>query len=185
PDTGGDGWSGLAGLALELLAGASWMTVSGSLPVGAPADGYARLIEAAAATGVPAALDSRDEALALGVAARPRVVKVNTEEAGTLLGRGIRSLDDARDSALRILGQAGGDDGRIAIVTRGAEGAVVATGGPEVLHGRLYERGPYPVGSGDAFLAGFVTVLDAGGPVREALRLALGAGTANAEIPGA
>jgi sugar/nucleoside kinase (ribokinase family) len=74
---------------------------------------------------------------------------------------------------------------RIAIVTRGAEGAVVATGSGEVLRGRLYARGRYPVGSGDAFLAGFVTALHSGGSLPDALCLALGAGTANAELPGA
>ena len=55
----------------------------------------------------------------------------------------------------------------------------------EVRRGRLYERGRYPVGSGDAFLAGFVTAARSGGSLREALGVALGAGAANAEMPGA
>ena len=46
-------------------------------------------------------------------------------------------------------------------------------------------RGPYPVGSGDAFLAGLVVALDGGAGWPEALRAALGAGAANAERPGA
>jgi fructose-1-phosphate kinase PfkB-like protein len=41
------------------------------------------------------------------------------------------------------------------------------------------------VGSGDAFLAGLVTGLDRGESWDGALRLALGAATANAELPGA
>ena len=48
----------------------------------------------------------------------------------------------------------------------------------------LYVRGRYPVGSGDAFLAGLVTGLDRGGDWDAALATALGAATANAEIPG-
>jgi sugar/nucleoside kinase (ribokinase family) len=54
-----------------------------------------------------------------------------------------------------------------------------------VLRARLYERGPYPVGSGDAFLAGLVTALERGDEWDAALRLALGAAAANAELPGA
>jgi fructose-1-phosphate kinase PfkB-like protein len=118
------------------------------------------------------------------VKAGPHLVKVNAEEGAALLGRDIATLDDARDGAIEILRMTGGD-GRIAIVTIGAEGAVVATGAEEILRGRLYTKGPYPVGSGDAFLAGFVTALDAGESPRQALCLALGAGTANAETPGA
>ena len=41
------------------------------------------------------------------------------------------------------------------------------------------------MGSGDAFLAGFVTATQLGSPLRDALCLALGAGAANAEMPGA
>jgi fructose-1-phosphate kinase PfkB-like protein len=53
------------------------------------------------------------------------------------------------------------------------------------MRGVFYEGGRYPVGSGDAFLAGLVVGLerDVGWPA--ALRLALGAAAANAEIPGA
>lgn len=184
PDIGSDGWSGLETLVGELLTGAAWMTISGNLPVGAPPDGYARLIQAAAAAGVRVALDARDEALALGVEAGPHIVKVNAEEAGTLLGRVVRSLDQAREAALEILHRVDAGE-RTAIVTRGAEGAVVATSTRAILRARLYERGRYPVGSGDAFLAGLVTALHGGGSLRAALCLALGAGTANAEMPGA
>jgi sugar/nucleoside kinase (ribokinase family) len=72
-----------------------------------------------------------------------------------------------------------------AIVTRGVEGALVCRAADEVLRARLYERGPYPVGSGDAFLAGLVTALDRDEGWEAALRLALGAAAANAELPGA
>jgi fructose-1-phosphate kinase PfkB-like protein len=51
--------------------------------------------------------------------------------------------------------------------------------------GVLYEQGRYPVGSGDAFLGGLVVGLERGDPWPDALRLALGAAAANAELPGA
>ena len=130
------------------------------------------------------ALDARDEAL-LGVSAGPHVVKVNAEEAGGLLGTKVETLEDARAAAEELRWRMDGD-GRAAIVTLGAEGAVVVTPDGDVLRARLYERGPYPVGSGDAFLGGLVTALDRGSSGwRDALALALGAGAANAETPGA
>ena len=186
PDIGHEGWQGLESLVKELLPETHWMTISGHLPVGAPPDGYARLISMATEAGVPTALDSRDEALALGIEAGPRLVKVNAEEAAALLGRDVGTPDQAKEAATDILRRGGDGDGeRIAVVTRGAEGAVVVTGAGEAMRGRMYARGPYPVGSGDAFLAGFVAVLHEGGSLRDALCLALGAGTANAEMPGA
>jgi len=51
--------------------------------------------------------------------------------------------------------------------------------------GRLYVRGRYPVGSGDSFLAGLAVALDRGDGWAEAMQLALGAATANAELAGA
>jgi 1-phosphofructokinase family hexose kinase len=184
-DVGADGWARLEDVVRELCAEAAWMTISGYVPLGAPDDGYARLIRIARGLGVRVALDARDAALALGLAAGPDLVKVNAEEAGALLGTPIASEAEAaaaaavREIAARIDGQGA------AIVTRGADGAVVAAPDGSVLRARLYERGPYPVGSGDAFLGGLITALERGEPWPPALRLALGAAAANAEQPGA
>ena len=65
-------WAGFAELAARHLPQAGWATMSGSLPPGAPADGYLPLIRVART-----AFDSREE----GIAARPAVVKLNAEEA--------------------------------------------------------------------------------------------------------
>ena len=53
------------------------------------------------------------------------------------------------------------------------------------LHGSLDAHGPYPVASGDSFLAGLVCARAAGAGWEDALRLALGSGAANAAVPGA
>ena len=50
---------------------------------------------------------------------------------------------------------------------------------------RVPAHGSYPVGSGDAFLAGLVVALAAGAGWGDALAAAIGAGAANAELPGA
>jgi 1-phosphofructokinase family hexose kinase len=183
-DIGATGWEQLEGIVRELLPSSGWMTLSGNLPVGAPDDGYARLVAMAREAGVPAALDARDEALLLGVSAGPQIVKVNAEEAGGLLGTKVATLEDAKAAAEEIRWRVDGD-GRAAIVTRGAEGAVVVTPDGAAFQARLYQQGPYPVGSGDAFLAGLVTGLDRHWGWSDALALALGAAAANAEMPGA
>lgn len=183
PEVAEEGWRGLEKLVEELLRRAAWVTISGNVPPGSPIDGYARIVRTARDAGVPVALDARDEALELAVAAGPDVVKVNAEEAGSLLGVSIASASTAQDAAVAIrrLSPAGG----CAVVTRGAEGAAVALPDGRVLWGRPGVDGAYPVGSGDAFLAGLVTGLERGDGWEEATRLALGAAAANAEVPGA
>jgi len=183
-DIGAAGWEQLEEIVRDLLASSAWMTLSGNLPVGAPDDGYARLIRLAGKAEVPVALDARDEALLVGISAGPNVVKVNAEEAGTLLGTNVETLEEAKEAAEELRWRMDGD-GRAAIVTRGAEGAIVVTSDGEVLKARLYERGPYPVGSGDAFLGGLVTALDRRATWADALAMALGAAAANADMPGA
>jgi 1-phosphofructokinase family hexose kinase len=160
-----DEWAGFAAMVAGLAAESSWMTLSGSLPPGAPGDGYVGLIPR-----TRTALDSRAD----GIDAGPSVVKLNEAEAGA-------GADGALAAARALRDRSGG----AAIVTRGREGAVLVTPEGEALTGRLDADGAYPVGSGDAFLAGLVVALDHGAGWPDALRAALGAGAANAALPGA
>jgi 1-phosphofructokinase family hexose kinase len=182
-DVGSQGWTLLEDLVGALLGDATWLTISGNAPPGAPRDGYARLVEMARDAGVPVALDARDEALEVAVGSGPELVKVNAEEAGALFGTAIDSIRAAADAAAAIRDRL--PSSAAAIVTRGAEGAVVASADGSVVHARLYARGSYPVGSGDAFLGGLITGLEGGEGWDPALRLALGAAAANAEMAGA
>ncbi len=160
-----DEWATFAAMVAGLAVEADWMTISGSLPPGAPDDGYVGLVPLART-----ALDSR----AAGIEARPAVVKLNEAEAGV-------GADGAVAAARALHDRSGG----AAIVTRGRAGAVLVTPAGEALAGRLDADGDYPVGSGDAFLAGLVVALDRGAGWPDALRAALGAGAANAALPGA
>ncbi len=173
---------------LEALGGLfrpeGWLTISGSLPPGAPEDGYRDLARRARAAGMRVALDAEGERLRRALAAGPEVVKVNAAEVGGLLAVPTATRDEALAAATRIREMAGGP-GHAGVVTRGAEGAVVVGPDGTRYEGVLYERGRYPVGSGDAFLAGIVVALDRGSDWDGALRLALGTATANAEVPGA
>ena len=171
PVTAGE-WAAFVELVAELAAGSAWMTLSGSLPVGAPADGYLRL---AGVTRV--AFDTREA----GLDGRPDIVKLNASEAAHATAADTSHPAGAIAAAAALHERTGG----AAIVTRGEDGAVMVTPEEERLEGCIESRGPYPVGSGDAFLAGLVVALDAGAGWPEALRAALGAGAANAEQPGA
>jgi fructose-1-phosphate kinase PfkB-like protein len=115
---------------------------------------------------------------------RPAIVKVNADEAAAFLGSAVATEAEAVAAAREIRARMALPDAT-AIVTRGVEGALACRTADEVLRARLHERGPYPVGSGDAFLAGLVTALDRDEGWEAALRLALGAAAANAERPGA
>lgn len=177
-------WVELTEAVASMLPDASWLTISGSLPRGVPDAGYRDLLREARAAGVRTALDAEGERLRLAIEAMPDVVKVNRVEASELLGVPTTRPAEAVAAAVKLRELAGGD-GHAGIVTRGAEGVAVAAPDGTIYEGRLYVRHRYPVGSGDAFLAGLVTALDRGGSWPGALRLALGAATANAELPGA
>jgi tagatose 6-phosphate kinase len=153
------------------------IAMSGSLPPAAPVDGYARIVGMAAEAGVPAIVDAHGEALDHAVAAGPTVVKVNATEAGARSSGAPDVLEAAR--AMRARGASA------VVVTLGPDGAIVVddsgswrlTGPPA--------RGAYPVGSGDAFLAGFATALGTEVGLVEAARGGIAVGFANAQTAGA
>lgn len=177
-------WPDLLHVLSHRLVGARWLTISGSLPAGAPDDGYADVVKEARAAGVQVALDAEGERLRVALASGPEVVKVNAVEAAGLLGTPMARREDALAAAGKLREMAGGQ-GHAGLVTRGAEGVVLAAPDGTLYEGSLYVRGRYPVGSGDVFLAGLVAGLDRGQDWPSALRLALGAAAANAELPGA
>jgi 1-phosphofructokinase family hexose kinase len=177
-------WVELTHAAMARAEAGGWITLSGSMPRGAPDDGYRDLIAEAREAGVRVALDSEGARLATAITAGPDIVKLNVAEAGQLLGVPTARRDDSLAAATKIRDLAGGD-GHAGLVTRGSQGVMVAAPDGSLYEGVLYVRGRYPVGSGDAFLAGLVAALDEGADWQDALRLALGAGAANAEMPGA
>jgi 1-phosphofructokinase family hexose kinase len=189
PGAGAEGWEHLSAARAELAAAESafaggWMTISGSMPRGAPDDGYAGVIESARAAGLRSALDARGAALASALEAGPDIVKINAAEASELVGKPCSTPAEALASA-RVVRRRSGGAGHGAVITRGTEPVLAVAPDGSVWEGRLAASGPYPVGSGDAFLAGFVMALDRGSPWPRALAEGMAAGVANAERPGA
>ncbi|HLY48193.1 MAG TPA: hexose kinase [Solirubrobacteraceae bacterium] len=179
-----DDWRGLESTVRSLLPGAAWVTLAGSLPPGAPPDGYARLLTDAREAGLSVALDTRGEALARTLREGPQLVKINAYEAEQLLGEPVAGIEDAQRAAAEVRARAGGP-GHAAVVTAGEQGMAMAGPDGNVWRGWLDARGGYPVGSGDAFLGGMLVALERGEPWPTAVALGLGAASANAEVAGA
>lgn len=161
---------------LGLLGRAEMVLVNGSLPLGVPASLYGRLIEAARAAGKPALLDASGEPLAAGVKARPEVVKINGSEASQWSGLPVRDAASALAAADALVGAGA----RVAMVTLGAAGAGLSSGGARYWFEPPAIEAVNCIGSGDAALAGLASALRRGDPLDRAGALAVAAGTASA-----
>jgi fructose-1-phosphate kinase PfkB-like protein len=170
------------------------MALSGSLPPGAPSDGFGRLAGLARAA-VPAFMrapvpasrptavlaDTYGPALAAVLVQGPAVVKINAAEAADATGIAVDDPASGEAAAALLIERGAG----AVVITLGPDGAVVVTptGANRLPSPGI--RGAYPVGSGDAFLGGLAVGIGRGDGVVDAARLGLAAGAANALIPGA
>ena len=162
----------------------SFVVLSGSLPPGAPSTLYAELIDLIRRWKTPAVLDTSGEPLREGLKARPGMVKPNRVELETVLGRPLTNRAEALNAAqeLRWSGI------EMVVLTLGAEGALLVSAA-----GAWFAVPPpiefaSAVASGDSFLAALLWQWTAGDPPSDpasALRLATGAGAANAAVIGA
>jgi tagatose 6-phosphate kinase len=174
------------------LAGATAVVLSGSLPPGLPASSYADLIALAAGAGVPALLDTSGEALLLGAAAGPEIVKPNLAELHALADRA-GPADPAGSWCCRPVAAAAGhaDSLRVmgasaVVVTLGSDGLLALTP-EESWHARpQHVSGGNPTGAGDAAAAGLAYGLATGWPWRDRVThaAALGAAAATAPVAG-
>lgn len=166
----------LVGVFGSLVGSCEAVTMSGSLPAGVPPVFYARLIDIARAANVPVFLDSSGEALRMGVAAGPFLVKPNASEFAELAGRAAESRQELAEMAAEVSGRYG----TIVVVSLGAEGVLVANGREtfQVRPPRLEVKSA--VGSGDCLLAGIAHGLAHGLSLSEAARRGVAAGSANA-----
>jgi tagatose 6-phosphate kinase len=176
-------WEALEALVAHELdrADVGALAFSGSLPPGAPTDGYARIARIAARSSVPVLADTYGPALRAVLREHPVVLKVNATEAADATGLTINDGQSAAAAAraLREQGAIG------VVVTLGMGGAVVVGATCEARLGPPDLRGAYPVGSGDAFLAGLAVALVDGETLEEAARRGMAAAIANALLPGA
>ena len=135
------------------------VVLAGSLPEGAPADTWAKMVAALAAEGARIVLDTSGAPLAaaldMNAACRPYAIKPNRSELEALLGRDLASEADLVAAARALIARGL----RLVVVSLGAEGAVFVT--PETaLAARLPAKTVLStVGAGDAMVAGIVAAL--------------------------
>jgi len=160
----------------ELVAASAAVTISGSMPKGAPDGFYGRLVSLANAAGKPIVLDTSGQLLRDGVASRPTLIKPNREELGQLTQKEIR---DEADIVATVRGLIAGGLPNVA-VSLGEEGVVFACA-EGVFRGRVADvRAVNPVGCGDSMVAAFSAGLARRLPAVEMLHLALAVSAASA-----
>jgi 1-phosphofructokinase/tagatose 6-phosphate kinase len=138
-----------------LAKGARICVLAGSLPPGTSVDLYARLVEDMRERGVVTVLDSEGEAMLAGLRAGASVVTPNEREAEELVGQEFGDRGDLLHGISELMRLGAGE----AAITR-ADGCVASVGdGSDRRFVEIRTRSleaVSTVGSGDAFLAGYV-----------------------------
>ena len=153
------------------------VVISGSLPPGAPADFYARLIRSAHDYNCRVLLDASGEALRCALKALPDFVKPNRHEAEQLTGLDLFEEQTAVEAAGRL-------------IEAGARSVAVSLGEAGMIWQSACDKTPLSaqpprvkavstVGSGDAAMAGFAVAEARGLDEVETIKLAVACGTAN------
>ena len=168
---------------LYLAKGAEVCVFSGSLPRGVESDVYARLVAELRKLGVTTVLDSEGDAMLLGTRSEPTVVTPNELEAEELVGHEFAD-DQDRLTGLHEIAELGAGE---AIMTS-SSGCLALLGESDK---SLYRAALDPlepvskVGSGDAFVAGYVAARYGGKTADECVRFAVACGAESTQHFGA
>jgi 1-phosphofructokinase family hexose kinase len=169
---------------LYLARGADMVVIAGSLPRGIDLDIYSGVIKDLHKLGVTTIVDTEGEPLRHAVRAEPSVISPNVVEAEELVGHEFND-DEDRLLAVREMTQLGA---REAIITLpdGCVACLEIDGAP-VVHRAFIEprEAVAAVGSGDAFLAGFVAARYTGSSPEDCLRFGVACGAESTQRLGA
>jgi 1-phosphofructokinase family hexose kinase len=167
-----------------LARGAEIVVFAGSLPRGVEVDTYALLIREVRKLGVTTIVDTDGEPLRQAVRAEPTVISPNVNEAEELVGHEFNDDEDLL-YAIREMAQIGPGE---AIMTTpdGCLACLRTDAGQQLLCARIEPREAVAtVGSGDAFLAGFVAARYGGRAPEECLRFGVACGAESTQRLGA
>ncbi len=152
----------------------SFLVMGGNVPQGLPKDTYKTLIETLQKDGIRCVLDADDEALQLGIHAKPFMIKPNEFEISRLVNRnlsGFKQYADAADELVRY-------GITIVAVSLGKHGLIVATQGRRFRITSPDVKPKSKVGAGDCTVAGIVFGLEEKRSLEESAKLGVAAGTA-------
>jgi 1-phosphofructokinase family hexose kinase len=159
-------------------------SISGSLPLGVPAEAYAKLVSLAHSADCLAFVDSSGLGLSKVLAAGPDFVKINREEAQLATQVTIHDVSSAAEAARKLL-DFGANSAAVSLGERGLVG--VRKGDPLTVYARTNPLSAVStVGCGDAALAGFAFAAANDLSFEQSLAFATACGAANclAALPG-
>jgi 1-phosphofructokinase len=160
---------------LYLAKGASIVVFAGSLPRGIDNDIYAHLIREVRRLGPTTMIDTEGEPMRLAVRAEPDVVSPNELEAEELVGHEFNDSND-RAQAVVEMRRLGAVEA-LMTVPDGCYGQILDGGTPALYRVRVEEQeARSSIGSGDAFLAGYVAARYIGRSPEDCLRYGVACG---------
>jgi 1-phosphofructokinase/tagatose 6-phosphate kinase len=169
---------------LYLAQGASVCVFAGSLPRGVDPGVYGELIREVRKLGVTTMLDTDGEPLRLAMRAEPDVVSPNELEAEELVGHEFNGVDD-RAQAVAEMTRLGARES-IMTVSDGCYARLFEDGVPALYRVRVEEQmARSTIGSGDAFLAGYVAARYIGQSPTDCLRFGVACGAESTQHFGA
>ncbi len=163
---------------------------SGSIPPNSNANMYFKLIKYCKEKGVSCVLDTSGNALLEGIKAKPKIIKPNLVEISLILGEPeLNKLDfnDISGACIILFDEAKqllNDELKIILVTLGEKGALCLTKDLEIHGNCKIDKAVDTVGSGDSFLAGFISSYFLKKDVKMCFKTAIACGAANTLIPG-
>jgi len=160
---------------LYLARGAAIVVFAGSLPRGIEPSFYAQLVRAMHKLDVMTIVDTDGEALRLAVRAEPDVVSPNVVEAEELVGHEFNDDTDHAGAVREIVSL--GARSAIMTVPDGCWAQMLTDGSPRVYRVTVPPQDSVAaVGSGDAFLAGYIAARYRGSSAAECLSFGVACG---------
>lgn len=157
-----------------------YMVFAGSLPPGAPKSLYRDLIQLASQQGTRCILDAEGEALELGLAAKPYLIKPNIDELNMLLGTEVKEIPEILKACRQII--QGGVS--VVAVSMGGKGALICDAQEAYQAQPLSVEVRSTVGAGDSMVAGMVYGFQQGGGIEEALRIGVACASGSITLEG-
>lgn len=157
-----------------------YLVFAGSLPPGAPKSLYRDMIQIASQQGARCILDAEGQALELGLAAKPYLIKPNIDELNMLLGTEVKEIPEILQACRQII--QGGVS--VVAVSMGGKGALICDGQEAYQAQPLSVEVRSTVGAGDSMVAGMVYGFQQEGGLEEALRIGVACASGSITLEG-
>ena len=157
-----------------------WWVLAGSMPPGVADDFYARIVNVLNNHEANAILDTTGEALRLGCAEKPYLIKPNAEEVHALTGMPVDSTTEIAAAAAELR-KMGAEN---VVISMGKAGALMQSAEETWLTRSPKIQEKNPIGAGDSMVGGLVWALTQGIALKESLGWGVASGAATASLSG-